>query len=291
VYTKVTRKIYDFSPEQLKNLTSIVWLYRGERDRFVSLIVEHLVNCITEGQQSVRPAQAFLNELVEAKNKIAAFFKASADERAKAAFVELETAGATLGDDVERFSTLVEGIKAAWKKSGKNLASPKSAAEKTAKSAEASHDLVRDIDHLVKLISRAVDLAEKELGAKENGIWSGREVKNALKALEDARAAAVEQLKLVRYFHRHAQWLSERFPEAELRDVPGLVKLVSFGELEKSDWSLTPGRYVGVAAEVEDEDFDFDETMREIHVELSDLNAEAAELAIKIAKNFEGFGI
>lgn len=27
VYRKVTRKIYDFSPEQLANLTSIVWLY------------------------------------------------------------------------------------------------------------------------------------------------------------------------------------------------------------------------------------------------------------------------
>ena len=36
VYRKVTRKIYDFSPEQLKNLSSIVWLYRGEHDRFVS---------------------------------------------------------------------------------------------------------------------------------------------------------------------------------------------------------------------------------------------------------------
>ena len=28
VYRKVTRKIYDFSPEQLANLTAIVWLYR-----------------------------------------------------------------------------------------------------------------------------------------------------------------------------------------------------------------------------------------------------------------------
>ena len=29
VFRKVTRKIYDFSPEQMQNLTSIVWLYRG----------------------------------------------------------------------------------------------------------------------------------------------------------------------------------------------------------------------------------------------------------------------
>ena len=30
IYRKVTRKIYDFSPEQLQNLTAIVWLYRGK---------------------------------------------------------------------------------------------------------------------------------------------------------------------------------------------------------------------------------------------------------------------
>jgi type I restriction enzyme M protein len=171
------------------------------------------------------------------------------------------------------------------------MANLKSAADKIAKSSEVSHDLVRDIDHVAKLFSRAVDLAERELGAKENGIWSARDVRAAEKALDDARGVATEQLKLVRYFYRHAHWLSERFPDAELRDVPGLVKLVSHDELEKHDWSLTPGRYVGIAPEKEDEDFDFEETMREIHVELADLNAEGAELAGKVAKNFEGLGI
>jgi hypothetical protein len=29
IYRKVTRKIYDFSPEQQANLAAIVWLYRG----------------------------------------------------------------------------------------------------------------------------------------------------------------------------------------------------------------------------------------------------------------------
>ncbi len=37
VYRKVTRKIYDFSPEQQQNLTAVVWLYRGEGMRFVQL--------------------------------------------------------------------------------------------------------------------------------------------------------------------------------------------------------------------------------------------------------------
>ena len=57
-----------------------------------------------------------------------------------------------------------------------------------------------------------------------------------------------------------------------------------------NDWSLTPGRYVGVAPEEVDEDFDFEEALRDIHVELAGLNDEAVELAAKISKNFEELG-
>ena len=70
-------------------------------------------------------------------------------------------------------------------------------------------------------------------------------------------------------------------------DVVGLVKLVDLKEPEENDWSLTPGRYVEVAPEEEDEDFDFEQTLREIHLELDDLNAEAVKLAATIKTNFE----
>ncbi|MEO1632307.1 MAG: N-6 DNA methylase, partial [Bacteroidota bacterium] len=42
VHRKLTRTVYDFTPEQLANLTSLVWLYRGERARFVALVADHL---------------------------------------------------------------------------------------------------------------------------------------------------------------------------------------------------------------------------------------------------------
>lgn len=42
VFRKVTRKIYDFSPEQLQNLLSIVWLYRGQSERFRALVAVYL---------------------------------------------------------------------------------------------------------------------------------------------------------------------------------------------------------------------------------------------------------
>src|SRR2546425_2624704 len=42
IYRKVTRKIYDFSPEQLQNLSAIVWLYRGKTDKFLALAKDYL---------------------------------------------------------------------------------------------------------------------------------------------------------------------------------------------------------------------------------------------------------
>ena len=119
---------------------------------------------------------------------------------------------------------------------------------------------------------------------------NSRDLTRARKAADEARSLAVEQLKQVRYFWKQAHWLTERFPEAKLRDVEGLVKLVDVKEIEANDWSLTPGRYVGVAPEEVDEDFDFEETLREIHVELEDLNAEAVTLAATIKRNFEELG-
>ena len=68
------------------------------------------------------------------------------------------------------------------------------------------------------------------------------------------------------------------------------MKLVDRAEIEAHDWSLTPGRYVGVAPEKEHEDFDFEEALRSIHIDLKGLNEEAVALAARIARNFEEFG-
>ena len=97
----------------------------------------------------------------------------------------------------------------------------------------------------------------------------------------------MEQLKVTSYFERQAHWLLMRFPDGVFVAVAGLCAAVDVKAIEAADWSLTPGRYVGVAPAEVDEDFDFEETLREIHVELNDLNTEAVELAAKIKTNFE----
>ena len=149
-------------------------------------------------------------------------------------------------------------------------------------------DLTNQIDLAAKLASRAVDIAVKELDARESDLWANADTNAARKSLEDTQAGGVEALGRVRYFVRQADWLQERFPDARLRDVEGLVKLVSTSEIETHDWSLTPGRYVGVAPEEVDEDFDFEEALRSIHADLKELNEEATALAVRIERSFEG---
>ena len=50
VFRKLTRKIYDFSPEQLADLTAVVWLYRGQQERFEALVAQHIGNAVKAAQ-------------------------------------------------------------------------------------------------------------------------------------------------------------------------------------------------------------------------------------------------
>jgi type I restriction enzyme M protein len=136
-----------------------------------------------------------------------------------------------------------------------------------------------------------VDAAEKDAEARKHEDWDGRAIGKLEKQVEVWRKDLVEQLKVAAYFERQAHWLLSRFPDAELVPVPGLVKLVDRKKIEAADWSLTPGRYVGVAPPEVDEDFDFEQTMSNIHVELADLNKEAVALAEKIQKNLEELAV
>ncbi len=267
VYTKVTRKIFDFSPEQLANLTSIVWLYRGQQDRFLALVESYLQGTIDDAKAAKEPMDEFIASLDGLIGKLP-----EVDEETTKAF-EL------LGQDIKVFESSIDSESAAWERSNKDNAGLRAFAEKLEPLAETSRDLIKQIDQLYKFI-------EKQ--AKEDG---EKGLTKLIKELDNQRKVTVEQLKLVRYIFKQAHWLLERFPDAELCDVEGLVKQVDIDEIQANDWSLTPGRYVGVAPEVEDEDFDFEETLRDIHIELKGLNEEAFTLAAQIQKNFEELGI
>ena len=272
VYRKVTRKINDFTPEQKKNLSAIVWLYRGQDDRFVALVADHLERMIKNMSDVVAPLNrlsAVVAEATEAREH-----DGLAEDRAED-MEELQTAESTFEEDVNRFESMVEEITEAWKSSGRDNDSLKGFAENVEPLIREGRNLSRQADHLFKLLRGLPELAKT----------GGRAT--SLKLFEVARKEATEHLRLPRYFWSQARWLQERFPTAKLRDVEGLVKLVSHDELAATDWSLTPGRYVGVSPDDDEEDFDFEDVLRSIHIDLKGLNNEAIELAVRIDRQFE----
>lgn len=292
VYRKVTRKIFDFSPEQIQNLSAMVWLYRGQPERFLELVAAYLARVPEEGQGAVEPMADYLGavrELVEAMKPFLDVL--DGDAPPVEAWRELLSEMVEFEQAIGEFGTEAASEEAFFEAGGKDNAGLHAAAAQMERLVASSGFISRRADVLYKLAVRVVEICEKDLEAKRDDLWPTREIGRLRKVSDFARKDAVEQLRLVRYFHKQSKWLQERFPDAALVDVPGLVKLVDRDTIASHDWSLTPGRYVGVAPEEVDDDFDFEEALREIHTELQGLNEEAAELAARIASNFEELGI
>ena len=295
IYRKVTRAIFDFSPEQQKNIAAIIWLYRGQSERFLSLVESYLAQAVVEGQATAGPLLAFEKALGKLTDLGGPFVTETRDPDPIAeTWKDLTSTQATLSADIEAFAAEMSARVAEWNKAEngatRNNVALHAAREGLHDAAERCRDLTKQIDLAAKLAGKSVDIAVKELDARDSDHWANTDINTARRKLESERASLVEALRRARYFVLQADWLQERFPDAQLRDVEGLVKLVDRAEITAHDWSLTPGRYVGVAPEVEDEDFDFEEELRSIHIDLLGLNEEASQLAARIAQNFVELG-
>lgn len=297
IFRKVTRKIYDFSPEQEQNILAIVWLYRGETERYLGLVSRYCETMLKEAESSVNSGDE--NLLYQFCQKMTLLLdtarpyiiRLAGDHGAREIFSELEGENALLSKEITGFAKATSHELKLWEKQDTSNGGLNISVDRLTSLADNSHALVTQVDLISKLANRLMETCEKDGQAKESDLWSGRDMNRILKDAEGIREELVFDLKQVRYFWKQAHWLVERFPDGTYRDVEGLVKCVSRAEIEANDWSLTPGRYVGVAPEEVDEEFDFEEALRDIHIELEGLNAEAVELAGIIQKNFKELGI
>ncbi|ADP71143.1 N-6 DNA methylase [Rhodomicrobium vannielii ATCC 17100] len=81
-----------------------------------------------------------------------------------------------------------------------------------------------------------------------------------------------------------AALIKEAFPQTQYRDVPGLCRVATRKEIEAEGWSLSPGRYVGLAPGQKQDDHEFREKWHTLRDELEKLNAEAERLQAIINK-------
>ena len=159
IYRKVTRKIYDFSPEQEQNLLAIVWLYRGQTQRFLGLVAGYCTRLLFEGSACfsyeddgsnlVEPLPAFLTSLGTLREALQPFLvtlgkDAPPSELAK----ELDTTTQVFAADVRAFKRAIEKEQAAWKNQKTTNGALKEAVERLAPLAETSRGLVKQMDLL-----------------------------------------------------------------------------------------------------------------------------------------------
>ncbi len=267
IYRKVTRKVYDFSPEQLQNLTSIVWLYRGETDRFAALLESYRDRLRTH-------RRALVAALPDAGASLVALSSAI-----KVCNQPLSTEFLGEMDGLLRDNDSLQKLSAHCDFTKDSAALPDFATA------------CRALVHRVRALGRVIDSLVNAALEKTDDKQLKKDLKAECERTDAAWAPALAEAEANVYLTRHLEWLLHRFPKSRYVDVPGLCKVVTRAQIAAADWSLTPGRYVGVAPAEVDEDFDFEQTMRDIHVELADLDTEAAALAKKIQKNFAGLGV
>jgi type I restriction enzyme M protein len=147
----------------------------------------------------------------------------------------------------------------------------------------------KGFNNLLKAINTFVKEAGKDAGLRKQKEWK-TEVLDKLKTMELDYKKYANTIDIILYFNKEAHWLVSRFPKSEYTDISGLCKVVTKEEIATNDYSLTAGRYVGVAPQI-DEDFDYEERMAEIKVELQSLNEEAITLAEQIQLNLTELGL
>lgn len=322
VYTVVSARSHVFTPEQLSNLSAITWLYRGQHERFTELLGQYQREA---GQHLALLAERLTEDdkqVVSLRQALQAFGKTTLDA------VALTTVRQKLGDEhgltyalLADYRAQVQGVESlavGWRTAlDAALASaavvvPKIQSFKTDSGFALHKTLQTELEAmqpalkagLAALESRhkawlkLLDLAEKSLRARQWPAFAGDAARDAKKALLPrdvkkrekltVRDAGVEAFKRASYFVAQGHWLLSRFPQGVFENVPGLCKAVSQQDIADNDYSLTPGRYVGVAAGNADGDEGeaFVARMREIHENLAELNDTASSLASKIQAAF-----
>ncbi|NYH22860.1 type I restriction-modification system subunit M [Paraburkholderia bryophila] len=315
VYHVVSARSHVFTEEQLANLNAIVWLYRGQGEKFTALVARYqqqAADWLAELPKRVAADTAAVETLAQ---KLGAFASgATLDE---------------LNDGVDQDAVLTWDVLKAYKADLMAARADCSAAEAIAallkfasdaryaiadaststldslKSVQATLEALapqikttgKQLEARHKLWLKLLETAEKSLRARSSDAFDAKTIREARRALLAAdakkeeestvRDRMLEAVKQSGYFISQGHWLLSRFPDGMFAAVPGLCKAVTRAEIAANDYSLTPGRYVGLATANEEDEVDFVERLREIHDDLTELNEKAVELAERIAGNFE----
>jgi type I restriction enzyme M protein len=235
IFTQIDRAHREFSEEQVQNIAIISKLRKGKRADFIRLVdsyfrkgMEQLlanrekVESVSEQLLDVlddTPGKQAVGELVSQWQGLKALQQAS-DAYTEAADLQLtnpeaiETANRTQHELRAKFDPFFQQL----------------------------HTGLKQLDKVVRQHEKVRAEEARQAGKRTTTDRNARRLKEALEELH-------KEVRSAEAYYQHIHWLQERFPNAEYEDVTGLCKLATPEEVREQDYSLNPGRYVGVVIE------------------------------------------
>jgi type I restriction enzyme M protein len=135
-------------------------------------------------------------------------------------------------------------------------------------------------------LDKTVRQHEKQEAEKAQNNGKRTVTDRKMRALKTALEELHQEVKNAESFYQHIHWLQERFPKAEYEDVTGLCKLASPAEVKEQEYSLNPGRYVGVVIEEDGKtEEEFVEEILNLRDELERLTKNSRDLDKTITVN------
>lgn len=277
IFTQIDRSHRELSDEQIQNIAIIPRLHKGRRQEFVDLVDRYLKQGIAQLHEAVEHQPGLSQRLL-------AVLAEDADQQttqvARAAIAQLENQWAQL-EELDKAQAEHEHAYAQEPDVDARNAAQHQLRARFTPFFSGLHGAVKALDKAIREMDKRKAEVAKAEGKRVTANRQTRAVKDAVHALHD-------ELKAAERFYQHVSWLQERFPEARYEDVTGLCKLASLEEIKEQDWSLNPGRYVGVV--IEEDGKTEEEFLAELlgaMDELNDLDSAATELKAVIDANLK----
>lgn len=274
IFTQIDRAHREFSEEQIANIAVIARLRRGDRDAFTALVDDHFSSEIGELQEvdpQVGPTLAALLSLFD-------------DAKGKKAVTDFESSWSDVDTLVDKWTDYISEYH-------KNRESHTTDDTELDRINTLQHELHAKFEPFYKEINAGLKRIENVMreraqkSAESNGKrTSDKKAAEARDLLESLRTG----VKKAEVFRRHVLWLQERFPEARYDDVTGLCKLATLDEVKEQDYSLNPGRYVGVVIEEDGKSrTEFLDDLLSLKGDLFKSTQEADQLSETISNNLD----
>ncbi|MEC9038940.1 MAG: N-6 DNA methylase [Pseudomonadota bacterium] len=274
IFTQIDRAHREFSEEQVQNIAIISKLHKGKRADFIRLVDSYFrkgMEQLLTNREKVEPvSEQLLDVLDDTQGKqavgelVSQWQGLKALQQASDAYIQAADLHLTTPEAIETANRTQQALRATFDPFFQQL-----------------HTGLKQLDKVVRQHEKARAEEARQAGKRATSDRNARRLKEALEELH-------KEVRSAEAYYQHIHWLQERFPNAEYEDVTGLCKLATPEEVKEQDYSLNPGRYVGVVIEEDGKtEEEFLSDLAEWNQSLGQLNSEASTLSRLISVNVD----